>query len=378
MNIIEHGKSRYQILTPTHTSPAAQYAAECLQHALYEMTQVKLPIRAQNQRVFGHSAIIITHERIQGSDALWEKDAYTIEPRHSDLVLSGNCARASHYAVSVFIDSLGGRWFAHEEVLFPHLRQISLPTMPTQSTAAFGYRHVFYPTAQQPEWALHWKLNVHAGTDACWGENACAHSIGHSFASLVPVAQYYSSHPEYFSLVDGKRRNYHPQLCCSNPAVVDAASETMARWIAENPKQRIFAVGMNDWDGWCECPNCAEIDHREGGPTGQLLTLVNRVAARFPDRIIATLAYSWSIDPPRHMRAADNVLIVLCHNEGCFTHPLESCEANHRFITRVQDWRRIASHLMIWDYYVNYGSYLMPTPNFSCDCASIARPAPLM
>ena len=102
---------------------------------------------------------------------------------------------------------------------------------------------------------------------------------------------------------------------------------------------------------------------REGGHIGQVLTLVNRVAQRFPDRIIATLAYWWAVDPPREMRARDNVLVVLCHNEGCYTHALEECELNARFLDRLKGWKTKSDHILLWDYYVNYHSYLMPTAN---------------
>ena len=82
--------------------------------------------------------------------------------------------------------------------------------------------------------------------------------------------------------MDGQRRNRGQQLCATNPDVADVACETMARWITENPDKRIFAVGMNDWLGWCECPECAAADEREGTHAAQVLTLVNRVARTLP------------------------------------------------------------------------------------------------
>lgn len=96
---------------------------------------------------------------------------------------------------------------------------------------------------------------------------------------------------------------------------------------------------------------------------GQVLTLVNRVAERFPDKIIATLAYTWAADPPRHLHAADNVLIVLCHNEGCFSHALDECSLNRPFLDRLIAWKGKARQILVWDYFSNFHSYLMPTPD---------------
>jgi len=362
--IIENGKSDYQIAFGARREAPEHYAARNLQDALFAMTGVRLPVRSLEQRVPDRPAIIVGAGRERADGELWHRDSYEIVPEGTDLVLSGSGARGTHYAVYAFLESIGARYYGPEDVRLPGLSVVALPEKEVRSQAAFGYRHVFYPTAQEPEWALRWKLNVHNGADERWGPNARAHSWGHSFGRLVPVSEHFKDHPEYFSLVDGIRRDRGQQLCCTNPDVAEVASERMARWIAENPRRRIFAVGMNDWHGWCECPHCAAVDRREGGPTGQLLTLVNRVAERFPDRIIATLAYSWAIESPHRMRARENVLIVLCHNEGCFTHALSDCEPNRRFLERLAGWHAKADHILIWDYYVNYHSYLMPTPNF--------------
>ncbi|NLF38061.1 DUF4838 domain-containing protein [bacterium] len=363
MMIIDNGRSDYQILTPGRYRPAETFAAGNLQQALFEMTGVRLPVRAASLRVKDRPALIVGCDAQAAQPGLWDKDSYAVAARGRDLVLSGSSPRAVHYAVFAFLEAAGARFYGPDAAQYPRCARVALPARPVSSTSAFGYRHVFYPTAQEPEWAIRWKLNVHNGRDARWGANAAAHSFGHSFSSLVPVQKHFARHPEYFSLVDGRRRDHQQQLCCSNPAVADAAAETMAQWIAANPDRRIFAVGMNDWHGWCECPDCARIDRREGSPTGQLITLVNRVADKFPDRIIATLAYSWAIEPPRSLHARDNVLVVLCHNHGCYVRPLAGCRENSAFIRRLDGWKRKSRHILIWDYFVNYHSYLMPTPN---------------
>ena len=370
--LIDHGQSAAQILTPGRYSAPESLAAQTLQEGLLRMTGVRLPIRALTQRVAGNPALMVGTGRPLADPALWERDSYEITPQGHDLLLAGSGRRGTHYAVHAFLESLGARFYWPDAERWPRLKQVALPRRAVRSTAAFSYRHVFYPLAQTPQWALRWKLNVHNGSDAAWGPNARAHSWGHSFAQLVPLEQHFQKHPEYYSLIDGQRRDRQTQLCGTNPHVADVASATMAQWIAAHPDRRIFAVGMNDWNGWCECPACRTVDRREGGPTGQLLTLVNRVAERFPDRIIATLAYSWAIDPPKRMRARDNVLIVLCHNEGCYTHALDKCVLNHQFLKRLRGWKDKSQRILIWDYFVNYHSYLMPTPNFRRIAADFA------
>ncbi|MBI5722591.1 MAG: DUF4838 domain-containing protein, partial [Planctomycetes bacterium] len=280
MSIIWNGRSEYQIVAPGRHYPAENHAARNLQDGLVRMTGVRLPVRWAHQRVADRPAIMVGSKDSPGDAELWHKDGYEIAPRDRDLVLCGTTRRATHCAVFAFMESLGAKFFGPDDVIYPRLDRVPLPPQAVRSTASFGYRNVFYPTAEEPEWAIKWGLNVHTGRDERWGVNAGAYSLGHSFAALVPLEKYFATHPEYFSLVDGRRRDRTQQLCCTNPAVADAASETMARWIGDNPHRRIFPVGMNDWAGWCECPQCAAVDKGEGGPTGQLLTLVNRVAGR--------------------------------------------------------------------------------------------------
>jgi hypothetical protein len=250
MDMITHGASGYQIVTPGRLFPVENHAAENLQEALYRMTGVRLPVRWAHQRLPERPAILVG-SRESDEPGLWDADTYEILPTGEDLILRGAQRRSSHYAVCSFLESLGARFWGPDSVHYPRLERVALPAAPVRSTAAFSYRHVFYPTAQAPEWAIRWKLNVHSGRDARWGANALAHSWGHSFEALVPVKEHFARHPEYFSLVDGRRRDRQQQLCCTNPEVADVASENMARWITEHSDRRIFAVGFNDWEGWC-------------------------------------------------------------------------------------------------------------------------------
>ena len=363
MAIIENGKTCYQIVTPGRSFPVENKAARYLQEALIAVTGVRIPVRWGDRRITRIPTVWLgTSDTPEPS--LWNCDSYEIKVKDEDLYLRGNFRRCVHYAVSAFLESIGVRYFSPEHIHYPKLDRIDLPEEDVHSEAAFSYRHVFYPDTEQPEWALRQKLNVHNGSDIRWGINAQAHSFGHSFQGLIPPAEYFEDHPEYFCLVDGYRRREHSQICGTNSDAALVVCENIGKRIKANPDKKIFAVGQNDWLNWCECPECSAVDEHEGTHMGQVLTLVNRVAERFPDKIIATLAYSWSVEPPKQMRVADNALIVLCHNEGCFSHGLDKCKVNEPFLNRLKGWKKQADNILIWDYYVNYRHYLLPTANF--------------
>ena len=87
----------------------------------------------------------------------------------------------------------------------------------------------------------------------------------HSFSDLINPKDYFDTHPEYFSLIDGKRIKEHTELCLSNPDVFKLCLDKLRCWIINNPECDIFSVAQDEWMGHfikmaCECENCKKID----------------------------------------------------------------------------------------------------------------------
>lgn len=73
----------------------------------------------------------------------------------------------------------------------------------------------------------------------------------------------------------------------------------------------------NDNSDYCQTPaELAVIEEEGGSPSGPLLRAVNSIAAhvgaKFPRVLIETLAYDYSIQPPKLTRPLENVLITFC------------------------------------------------------------------
>jgi len=148
----------------------------------------------------------------------------------------------------------------------------------------------------------------------------------HSFNQMIPPEKYFSSHPEWFSLIDGARRSERSQLCLTNKEMLQESIKNVLEWIQQHPEARIISVSQNDWTGWCECDNCRRVEEEEGGVhSGPLLRFVNAVAdeigKKYPDKLIDTLAYWYTEDPPAKVRPRPNVRIRLCPIGVCESHP---------------------------------------------------------
>jgi hypothetical protein len=196
----------------------------------------------------------------------------------------------------------------------------------------------------------------------------------HTFNTLIPPEKYFDSHPEYFSLVNGKRLKERTQLCLTNPDVKRLAVEAVEKWINGHPEATIFSVSQNDWHNPCDCDECRKLDGAEGSRAGSLIHFVNHIAEaiekKHPKAIIDTLAYQYTRTPPKHVRPRPNVCVRLCSIECCFFHPLRVDTDIHTednkesFQKNLEAWSRVSDRLYIWDYVVHFGHYLLPWPNF--------------
>ena len=135
-----------------------------------------------------------------------------------------------------------------------------------------------------------------------------------------------------------------------------------------DPMVRIVDLSQMDCANPCECPDCEKRDRRAGSHSGSLLAMCNEVAARtakvYPDKCIGTLAYTYTVEPPRGLKAHPSVIVRLCHMNGCETHPLDGCERNRQFLRQLLGWRKVAERVYVWDYDTNFQHLLYFHPNF--------------
>jgi hypothetical protein len=236
---------------------------------------------------------------------------------------------------------------------------------------AFEYREPFFTEAMDRDWAARNKMNGdHLPLDASTGGKIQYYPFVHSFYALVPPKKYFKDHPEYFSFVDGRRRGEAAQLCLTNPEVVRVATEQIFVWLQQHPEATIVSVSQNDYWGWCECENCLRVEQEEGGAhSGPVLRFVNAVAAevakKYPDKLIDTLAYSYTEAPPAKVRPLPNVRVRMCPIGACQAHPYEKCRYDTYIMNHLRAWNKVTDGgLYIWHYNTDFSHFLRPFPDF--------------
>jgi hypothetical protein len=247
-----------------------------------------------------------------------------------------------------------------------------LPPLDVKQVPVLEYREPFTCDCFDGDWCARNRVNSSSGRLESQHGGKIMFGRGffcHTFAGLVSPDKYFKEHPEYFSLVRGKRQEKHSQLCCTNEDVIRLCTDGILKGMRAHPEAFVFSVSQNDWDGHCECDRCQALAKQEDSQMAPVLTLVNRVAEavekEFPDKAVETLAYQWTRRPPKSLHPRPNVIIRLCSIECCFAHPLDKCDspANRAFCQDLAGWAKISNRLWIWDYVTDFSHYLLPFPN---------------
>ncbi len=386
LRLASGGKSDYAIVIPANASPSQERAGQELQRFLQEISGAQLPILRDDAETLAQvrKAIALGDNRLlreSGAEVDWKAlgdEGFSIIPKPPHLFIVGSAKRGTLYGVYSFLeDDLGCRWYSSKVSFIPQRRTLTVKIAPRTETPAFEYREPYFTDAWDKDWAVRNRVNgTFPRLDESTGGKVSYGPFVHTFYALVPPQQYAKEHPEYYSLVNGVRDTEKGQLCLTNPDVLRIATETVKRWIREMPNATIFSVSQNDWTNPCECENCRRVVEEEGSQSGPVLRFVNALAEEiekeYPDKLIDTLAYWYTEDPPRFVRPRRNVRVRLAPIGACFAHPFGTCEQNMKQFQNLQAWARITDQLYIWHYTTNFAHYLMPFPNFDELAQSLA------
>lgn len=378
-NLFRSGTTDYAIVVSDQASDSEKWAARELQYWLKECSGADFPIRgdaeapAPREIVIGwnaHTQKILGKSRKSSRSGMphpaGESFIYANVGPH--LLIWGGRDRGTMYGVMSFLErELGCRWYTPRVSVTPKRNAYRFTWLHHQESPGVRVRNDFYFEAFDPIWAARNRVNGAMGYREQPGGIECYWGV-HTFYPLMPPEEFFAEHPEYYSLIKGRRIHDHAQLCLTNPDVLRIMTERIRAKMRENPEYLIYDVSQNDWHNPCQCDNCQAIAQREGSESGVVVWFVNQIAEQiedeFPGKFIGTLAYQYTRKPPKTIKPRENVVIRLCSIECCFAHDFMSCPENASFVEDMKGWAAIAPHLYIWDYVVNFSHYIMPYPNF--------------
>lgn len=332
-----------------------QEAAQLLQRFVSRISGATVPILCQAQSRKGDVVIGGTTPRAT-------EDGFALETNNGQLFIKSGGQRGTIYGVVTLLERyLGVNYYAKDVWTLTPKKDIILPQLNEAESPAFRFRQNFSYSYEDRDYRRWMRLENHK-------ELFAADMWVHTFNQILPAAVYGQSHPEYYSMINGKRQpGTHSQWCLTNPQVFELVCQKIDSIFRANPDRHIISVSQNDGnDTYCQCPECRKVMDEEGAVSGVYIRFLNRLAQRFPDKEFSTLAYLFTMQPPKKVKPLPNVNIMLCDIDCKREVPLTDNASGQTFVRALEGWSKISDNIFIWDYVINFDGVVSPFPNFHC------------
>jgi hypothetical protein len=366
-------KARMVIVIDPKAGPTEAFAARELASDLTQITGAIFEVLT-NSRPSAHAIFVgpsaaarklfkdIPFDNLGGEELV-------IQTRGGNLLLAGKRPRGTLYAVSRFLqEECGVCWWTPWASSIPKQSTLQIKELNIREKPAFEYREPYWFPTNDLDWA--WRNQCNGNFTELpteMGGHVSYQGFVHTFYPLVPPDKYFAAHPEWFSLVNGKRVGSGAQLCLTNPKLRQFIVEQVKERLRQSPDAGIISVSQNDCFGACQCDNCQALEKREGSPSGPMLDFVNYIARQiepeFPNVAVDTLAYQYTRKPPKTLQPGANVMVRLCSIECNFGAPMTD-PSNASFADDIRNWAEHADRLYVWDYVTDFGHYVQPQPNW--------------
>ena len=417
--LVQGGKARAKILVGPQASRVERFAASELQKYLKQISGAELSISEGGQAGSDASILIGKAEanpslqtlarkgKIELSADYPGKEGFILKTLPEALVIGGSDDLGVLYGVYALLeDELGCCWVAPGEDEVPNVQTIALLDLNRAEKPDTRYRALGYVSGdfERVDWAAKLRLNyvydylgyikfllyggektekdlgeaerrVKGLTEEAGKRGLHIHWGAHCYGFWLPPEKYFGEHPEYYSLIDGKRyaneTMHNWQYCISNQEVAQVVADNICRFFQENPAVETVALDPNDGSGDCQCQECRKLQ-REAGMNLYLYfadKVARMVAKKCPGKIISFDCnyHPGRCTPPENYRLADNLVYLNGFLNRSYGHPIydkriaSSYQRNYQFLMA---WAKdYADKQWIWCiHYQIYGTrgILMP------------------
>jgi len=377
LTFANNGKAKYVIMIPKDAKEIVKKAANDVAMYLRLISGATFPIVSEDKLTAkGTPFISIGRTKLlANSKTNWKntnlaEEGYAIEVIGKNVYLYGGVGRGLMNGVySLLEEDLGCRWYSVSSIDTPKMAKFSVSLVPRKFVPVLELRDPYIYKMHDSNWSLRNKTNSPlARIPMAWGGSIRYQNMGHTYALYFPTQQYFAEHPEYYSLVNGKRQP--SQLCHTNEDVIKLSIEKTCQIFRDNPDVTVTAIGPNDGRGFCDCPNCKKLDDENGGRAGSFFYMVNRIAEgvkkEFPNNHLISLAYLDYAKPPTKLKVDPYIIIQLCTDSHAWKYQFCFFTESEDYQKMIKAWhtQQPDSKIYMWDYTTDYVHYLVPMANW--------------
>jgi hypothetical protein len=332
LSLAEDGQPRATIVLAKEATDLQRNPAVELQEYVRKITGALLPI-ADDSQTPGGNLVLVGQSRLTQEMAIdlapLTGDSFLIKAVPGRLVLAGRDARlrprdpywrakrGTANAVAAFLeDYCGVAWFMPGRLgeVVPRRSTLRVPPIDKRETP---YRLFAEGSFSASPWA--WQNS--------FGESVFISPVGcHLWDIMIPPEKYFTSHPEWFALIDGKRTpgdRRSAYLCTSSKEMWAEALRNLKELYA--PGYEMVVLCQADGYRRCQCDACEAMDdyrisgwYLPGKPADRIWLfhdfLARGIQKAFPDRKLIILAYGPTGEVPHRLKnLPSNVIVEWCH-----------------------------------------------------------------
>lgn len=368
--LFDGGASDWQVSFPPEAPRPVVYAAEELTNVIARISGgAILPVVLESQAQTNN---ILRLKILPGGG---EGDAFAVMTKPGRITLAGNSPRAVLFAVYAFLrDYLDARWYwpGPSGEFLPQLRRFDVVDSRKTYRSDFRWREMSIcsslPGHRHPmteRWFPKVFLNCGVNTPELRSELGLVdiismHDIGLPYyrSQREPI---FREHPEWFSLVDGKRSIENYAGCWSNADFTSWLIDRLDGMLAyRNPDvANLFVVDIRPR---CECPDCTRDPDKSARFWRYYSNLRAELRKQRPGQHFAGLAYMEYMQPPG-IPVEGLEYVEYGHSDRCWFHRLEdaTCEKNKASLDVLCKWKE-KSPLGIYGYEFDVFNQLLYLP----------------
>ncbi|MEZ0274372.1 MAG: DUF4838 domain-containing protein [Roseimicrobium sp.] len=262
----------------------------------------------------------------------WEMDLnlrQTFKMQNKELGVWEQDERGSLNAVHEFLRGLGVRWYLPGDIgeVVPKQASITLPKVDRTVTPDFPLRYPyqygkrFAGKTEEMMWQL--RLGLNQAPDLI-GPGYVAHGTNNVHAR-EEVKQ---AHPEYYTLIDGKRDTTESgKPCLSSPGLREQNVKYVRAMFDKLDIPVVSVMPADGYVGMCQCDLCKGKETPERGSFGRFSDYVwsyvdavgRELLKTHPDRKIICLAYGASVLPPTKIeKLSPNIIVCIAQQRASF------------------------------------------------------------
>ncbi len=281
-----------------------------------------------------------------------KSDGFVVKTKGKNLVIASSSDRGIIYGCYYFLENyLGCRFLSQDFEYIPKYKKKSFKHINDKEEPAFYYREIFITESDKLDFSFKRLLNGRLGHRIEFEKNNLLHKYTidtYSFISSEIMSEKYECNGQYnYADSDAKKQ----------------ALNTLKKKLNPLPKNRTAFGVLEHEDRGSTCdkdlngktPNEVFLDYTS--------YLAESLKNTFPNILFLHQAYFWSLSAPKNSKKLpSNLGVLFSPIEANFAKPLHS-DSNKKIWQSLLSWKDKTDNVIVWDYFINFESYLTPYPN---------------